>query len=173
MALAEYVGIFKGMRVPHGNNGDKGSQYVRTPAATMTKIGDNAPRMPPKAVYNKLLIKEDFEDASRNVRVIRNQKAWNERKKKEEDGITHCSTFADEFVAVHNMMQHDDFIRCIIACKNRIPRIVLYTEDQIRNIHEFCFDRRRGSVLGFDKTYNLGDIYITPSVYKNKALQRH
>ena len=64
----------------------------------MTKIGDNASRMPPKAIYNKLLIEEDFEDAPCNVRVIRNQKARNERKKKE-DGTTHCSTFADEFVA--------------------------------------------------------------------------
>ena len=71
------------------------------------------------------------------------------------------------------MIQHDDFIRCIIECKNRVPSIVLYTEDQIRDIREFCFDRRRGSVLGFDKTYNLGDIYVIPSVYKNKALQRH
>ena len=71
------------------------------------------------------------------------------------------------------MMQYDDFIRCIIACKNRIPSIVLYTEDQIRDIREFCFDRRRGSILGFDKMYNLGDIYVSPSVYKNKALQRY
>lgn len=80
--------------------------------------------------------------------------------------------FADEFIAVHNMMQHDDFVRCIISTKNRVPSVVLYTDDdQLRDVREFCFDKT-GSVLAFDNTYNLGDIYVTPSVYKNKAMMR-
>ena len=41
-ALVEYVGNFEGVRIPHGNNRDKESQFVRTPAHTTTEIEDIA-----------------------------------------------------------------------------------------------------------------------------------
>ena len=48
----------------------------------------------------------------------------------------------------------------------------LHDERQIREIKAFCFAAQSGSVLAFDKTFNLGSIYVTPSVFKNTALTR-
>jgi hypothetical protein len=66
----------------------------------------------------------------------------------------------------------DDFVRFVGVSTARVPSIVLYTDRQIRDIKSFCFNRSEGSVLGFDKTYNLSSMYVTPSVYKNVALVR-
>ena len=37
------------------------------------------------------------------------------------------------------------------------------------DIKSFCFDRINGSVLSFDKTYNLGNMYVTVGVYRKFA----
>ena len=39
-------------------------------------------------------------------------------------------------------------------------------------IKSFCFNQTLASVLSFDKTYNLGSIFVTTSVFTNKALLR-
>ena len=54
-----------------------------------------------------------------------------------------------------------------------MPSVVLYADRQLQDIRGFCCSGNDSSVLGFDKTYNLGSIYVTPSVDKNLALQRH
>ena len=41
---------------------------------------------------------------------------------------------------------------------------------QMQKIELFCFKRLDGSILGFDKTFNLGAMFVTASVYKNTAL---
>ena len=54
----------------------------------------------------------------------------------------------------------------------RVPHVVLCSERQLNEIKAFCFDKQCGSVLSFDKTYNLGSLYVTLGVYRNLALQR-
>ena len=73
---------------------------------------------------------------------------------------------------VFGLLKTDNFIRFVIGQRDCVPSIVLYNERQISDIKSFCFDRRAGSVLAFDKTFNLGAVYVTPSVYKNVALNR-
>jgi len=67
--------------------------------------------------------------------------------------------------------RRDDFVRCVIAKKDRVSSEILYTDRQIQELKSFCVNRPDGSVLGFDKTYNLGAMFVTPSVYKNSAVQ--
>lgn len=50
--------------------------------------------------------------------------------------------------------------------------MILYDDRQVRDLKAFCFDHERSSVLPFDKTSNLGAIYVTASVHKNMAVQR-
>jgi len=35
----------------------------------------------------------------------------------------------------------------------------------LKDIKNFCFSGTNGAVLGVDKTYNLGAIYVTATVY--------
>jgi len=45
----------------------------------------------------------------------------------------------------------------------------MYTERQLCELKSFCFNGCTGSVLGFDKTYNIGPMHVTASIYKNTA----
>jgi hypothetical protein len=92
-------------------------------------------------------------------------------------GLDHCKTFADEFQSVFSLaqtdaMSSDPFVRYVIASGNRVPSVLLYTERQIRELKTFCFGGKSGSVLSFDKTFNLGSIYVTVAAYKNMAVLR-
>jgi len=40
------------------------------------------------------------------------------------------------------------------------------------DIRALCFHKQAGTVWSFDKTYNLGKLYVTVSVYRNIVLQR-
>ena len=48
--------------------------------------------------------------------------------------------------------------------------MILFNDRQMHDI-VFYFERRVGSVLSFDKAYNLGNAYVMVGVYRNEALQ--
>jgi hypothetical protein len=70
---------------------------------------------------------------------------------------------------VLGMLETDDFIRCVLLTKDRLPSIILYTERQLHELKTFCFSKSYVSVLTFDKTYNLRSVFVTAAVYKNIA----
>jgi hypothetical protein len=67
-------------------------------------------------------------------------------------------------------MQTNELVRFIGAAPHRVPSVVLYSDKQLRDLKAYCFNRASGSVWSFDKTFNLGSVYVTPSVYKNMSL---
>ena len=101
--------------------------------------------------------------------VVRNKKRRDARAQRTAEGRSHCANFADEIQCVINLLHHDRFVRSMELSTNHVPSVVLYTDRQIKEIAAFCFganDHSVRSVMGFDKTYNLG------AVYKNQALLR-
>ena len=83
-----------------------------------------------------------------------------------------CQNIANEFQVVFGMLQNDNFVRHVAVSGHRVPSVVLYTDRQIHELKAFCFGSLNGSLLSFDKTFNLGSIYVTVSMYKNMALNR-
>jgi hypothetical protein len=68
---------------------------------------------------------------------------------------------------------HGDFLRNIhfqVIDNALSPSIVLFTDEQISYIKSFCLEGK--SILGFDKTYNLGDLFITASNFKFSSLHK-
>jgi hypothetical protein len=51
------------------------------------------------------------------------------------------------------------------------PSVVLYTDEQIQDIKRLCC-KENGSILGVDKTYNLGQLFLTTTVFKNLSMVR-
>ena len=95
VALYEYRGSQIVKPLPHGNNKNLESQYVRTNPKTMDKIKDKAPTSLPREVFAELK-KNDSMTCARDFEVIRNQKYL--QKKKQEDGKrSHRGNDADEF----------------------------------------------------------------------------
>jgi len=84
----------------------------------------------------------------------------------------HRLNFTDEILQVMAMAQSDIFVREVRISGNRVLCIMVYHDSQLRDIKSFCFDARRGSVLSFDKKFNLGSMYVTVRTYRHQALNR-
>ncbi|GFR99689.1 hypothetical protein ElyMa_004535000 [Elysia marginata] len=56
----------------------------------------------------------------------------------------------------------------------KATRIVLFTTQQVRDIRRFCCSSPpgEGTVLGVDKTFNLGQLHVTPTVFKHLGIVR-
>lgn len=68
---------------------------------------------------------------------------------------------------------NDDLVTSVITVNSgRVLHVVLCSEHQLKEIKSSCFNKQYGSALSFDKTYNLGSLYVTVGVYHNLALQR-
>ena len=80
---------------------------------------------------------------------------------------------ADEVLTGLNRVQTNSFVRSLsIISKSKCPTIILYEDEQIQLIRSFCFSNTGGSVSSFDKTYNLGRIFVNTTAFSNKALVR-
>jgi hypothetical protein len=69
------------------------------------------------------------------------------------------------------MVGGDSFVQHVVTTNKRALCIVLCTDQQIADIKNFCCVPN-GSVLSFDKTYNLGSFFVTPITYKNLVLKQ-
>ena len=69
---------------------------------------------------------------------------------------------------------YQDYIRTIsfINKENKIiPGIVLFTDDQLLLLQDVISYCTSGcTVLGVDRTYNVCDMYVIPTVYKNLSV---
>ena len=69
---------------------------------------------------------------------------------------------------------HKDFIREVKISNDKVPATIQYTDDQVQDIKRFCCSSSivHSTPLGFDKTFNLGDVHVTVDVFKHLAVKR-
>ena len=147
---------------------------MRTDPRVLDEIADRVQEAAPRDVYASMLQNGDPADAPRNSQSVKSKKMY-ERKKAagaSESGSRSNLNFADEIVKVLAMTQTDEFVRGVYVAGNRVPCVMLFSDRQLQEVKAFCFDRRDGSVLAFDKTFNLGSLYVTVATYQNLALNR-
>ena len=171
VALVEYVGMCKQEQV-HGNRKGTGPVYVRTPSTTMKSVTEQVKTTSVKAVYDGMITSMDIDNAPRDERVVRNKKYNDSKNARNATGKAYRANFADEIQTLCSMVTNDDLVKSVTVNSGRVPHVVLCSERQLSEIKAFCFDKQCGSVLSFDKTYNLGSLYVTVGVYRNLALQR-
>lgn len=160
--------------MPHGNSTvHSQADYVRTSEKVMHAIQTNL-HLPPKVVYNKLVSEggNTLRDVPRNVQQVKKKQRL--EKQKEDGGYKRTNNLADQVLELSGMAEtHGDFLRNIhfqVIGKALSPSIVLFTDEQISYIRAFCLEGK--SILGFDKTYNLGDLYVTASNFKFSSLHK-
>ena len=71
--------------------------------------------------------------------------------------------------------ENDPFVQDIILVKNqyKIPSFVLGLDQSFMDINQFCHsDSHHPSVLGIDRTFNLGPCYATVLVYQHNNVYR-
>jgi len=61
---------------------------------------------------------------------VRNKKRRHAKDRRDEAGMHHCANFADEVLAVINMVHTDTFVRLVEATQKRVPSVILYDDRQ-------------------------------------------
>jgi len=98
-------------------------------------------------------------------RMVRNKK-YDSKNERKATGKAYRANFADKIQALCSMVTNDYLVKSVTVNSGRVPHVVLCSE-QLNEIKALCFDKQCGSVLSFDKTYNLGSLYVTVGGYRN------
>ena len=79
---------------------------------------------------------------------------------------------AENIIKVEEMTKNHPFVKSVkhISGVNH-PVVTLFTDQQIVDLKRFCC-KDQGTVLSIDKTYNLGDFHVTPTIYKDLSVLR-
>ncbi|XP_078489297.1 uncharacterized protein LOC144746189 [Ciona intestinalis] len=166
--IVEYRGLFPGVK-PHKNSSkNTKSQYVRTPFEIIQNIKDKCQFAPPKKLYNQQQTDDPIISA-RNLQQIHNFKHNEQLKKLGNKKKTYSTNYADELLCTLNMLPGHPFLRKVAHFESKPSCAVLYSDFQLLDLKRFCFSGL--CVWGIDKTYNLGKVLLTVTVFKHLSLK--
>ena len=167
VALFEYQGIQLVTSQSHGN-AHSGQTFTRTNPKTIEKFNENLNKQQPRELF-RYLKKDDSMNCARDFRVIRNQK-YNARKR-EKSNFTRNNNVADEILDVLGMLNEHPYVQTVIHNKLQVPSIICYTKEQIKDLKHFLTNTKN-QPIGIDRTFGLGNFYVTLLVYKNQRVVR-
>jgi hypothetical protein len=171
-AIFEYLGKFPGRQV-HGlvKNKDSNQPYVKTKPSMKAKAANMIKHNAAKNVHDELNEGTDIYELPRNLKQIQNMKYIYDRKNKTTSNNVHLKNVADHLIHTANRVyQGHPFIRSVVHLQSG-PSVLLYTDEQINDIKRLCCIDDP-AILGVDKTYNLGELHLTTTVFKNKSVIR-
>ena len=144
------------------------TSFTRTNPKTVDKIKEKIKHQKPKDIYADLR-KDDSLNCARDFQVIRNQKY--EQKIKDKIARADRVNIADEILEVLGMVNDHPFVQTIIHNKDQVPNIICYTTQQILDLKHFV-KNATNQPIGIDRTFNLGNYFVTTLVYQNQRVIR-
>ena len=115
---------------------------------------------------------EGSNSAPRDLKQVQNTK-YNARKNKNGEKRQYRQNVADELRILLSDIHTNPFIQEVIQMKGKPPSVILYLEDNLEDIKQFCsLAAKNPSVLGIDRAFNLGPCYATTLVYQQNNLVR-
>ncbi|XP_060563165.1 uncharacterized protein LOC132722661 [Ruditapes philippinarum] len=166
IAIVEYVGTFPG-RKPHGKSIVYKKPYIRTKPSVIRELKGQLKTQSVKTVMNGMnkSTKDDF-SKQRNATQLRNFKY--QQTKLSSNALSKAD---NKIINLAEMVKTHDLVYSVKHIKGlQDPVITLCNDQQITDIKRFCGTGR--TVLGIDKTYNLGDFHVTPTVYQDLSVIR-
>lgn len=170
VAVAEYTGHFPGLAV-HGGSKQESRKYIRTKPTVMDKIKKEAEHRMPNQLWQELN-DSGCVGGLRSKRQLSNARYQVKRQWHQTEGKN--SNFTDHVQNIESMAKTHEFVQCVKFGKNKVPTVILYTEDQLQDVRRFCCPSpiTHSTILGFDKTFNLGDVHVTVGTFKHLAVIR-
>ncbi len=176
LAIVEYTGTFQSITAPHGNAKNTNTEYIRSSEATKIKLAEKLDNssLPPRKVYEQMLL-DNPETVPRDLKQVQNKKYLEHNKKKRCQKIN-CTddrrkNTADDIITLLNMIHEHPFVQEVVQTKGKPPAVILYLKEQLQEIQTFCSSNAtHPSVLGVDRTFNLGPCYVTVLVYHQTNL---
>ena len=128
--------------------------------------------MKPKQVYNTSSVDAVQQDSPslgpRHVRQVYNYR--NHDRKKARDNMPN-QNFADQVMQLTSLVtQGDSFVRSVTFESNKVPSVLLFTDKTMELLQACCVEGLAPSVLGVDRTYNLGEVYVTATCFQHRGL---
>lgn len=137
----------------------------------MQEMGEILKSHKPQRVYDKLTSKYDELSWPANHQQIYNKKRYDMNKERKQNGyVFNRNNIADHIKEIENLVSASHpFIRSVVRQTGKAPCIVLYSEEQISDLKQLCYIGQ--TVLGIDKTFNLCDMHVTVTCYKQLAVK--
>ncbi|CAC5358289.1 unnamed protein product [Mytilus coruscus] len=168
-AVAEYSGVAPRKGVPHGNAQHSSQEYVRTDPNVIDKVKEGLSHKQSCSEIYKNMVLDSPESAPRDHHQIRNLD-YNQKKQHKSAPL---GNIADEIVHIFSLVNNTDFVKEVVYTEgnNKPPSIICYTKDMMKDMTPFLkSDNDR--ILGVDRTFNLGAVFVTNFVYKNTKVIR-
>ena len=165
VAVVEYTGTCPRTNLPHGNSKHSTQEYIRTDPKILDKVKEGIQQKQSCSDIYKEMVLQDPESAPRDYHQIRNMK-YNQKKR-----VSPATNVADEIIEMLDLVHKDDFVKEVVYSKdnNKPPALICYTSEQLLDMQNFLkIDSER--IIGIDRTFNLGSVYVTNMVYKNKKV---
>ena len=110
--------------------------------------------------------KHDELSGPTNLRQVHDMKRRQNMKERQNSGLTgNRQNIADHMIDIENRVSRNDpFIRSVIRQNGKAPCVILYHDEQIHDLKLLCCTGQ--TVLGVDKTFNLYDMHVTVTCYK-------
>ena len=164
LAVVEYLGTFPEDEVSkHGNARKTNQEYVRT----SPKTKENILAAVKTNKTAREIFKENFnsDHPPRDTKMIHNIK----EKLQRENNPGHRQNNADDIQAILNLTAVENpFVREIVQLAGKPPNIICYTDNQLKLLAKAS----RTSVIGIDRTFNLGPCFVTTTVFQDRNLKR-
>ena len=168
--VVEYLGKFPGY-IRHGNAKHHNVHYCRTNPETLKRIDDGLKdHIRPHKIFQKLNNQDNSMMAPRDRKQIQNRKHTME-KKQIGGPQQHRKNIADDMQTVFSMLNVHPYVKCVNSSSGRSLNIVLYDEDGMSDLLNIL-QIHPNTVLGIDRTFNLGHCYVTTTTFKHPALVR-
>ena len=163
-SLVEYIGKCTAT-LQHGNAKLRQAPYVRSHPKVHENIRDALQKKKrPRDIYIDMLQNDDVHQTAKRIRQIHDAK---KQMKEKESGGQRASTFADEVQQVLSMMDDPaSVVQYVFFAKSKSPCFILYTPQCMASLKSNCFRTIAPSILGIDKTFNLGKVFVSVLSYK-------
>ena len=93
------------------------------------------------------------------------------KRDRRDNGLTgNRRNVADHVIGLDNLVADGHhFVKSVVRNSGKPPCIILYTDEQLHDIRTLCTTRR--TVWGIDKTFNLCDMHVTVTCYKQLTVE--
>ena len=172
IAVYEYQGTPPAVNAEHGLARKTQVEFVRTKPSVLEKIraGLKEKRAQARDVYEQMTLANTTDERPRDHKQVRNQAQELETGQRKK-GVN----VADDVQGVIQSVQSHPFVKEVSVRHGLSPVVICYTDEQVRDLKRFCSVKTPSylrTVLGVDRTFNLGPCYVTVSVYRNLSVVR-
>ena len=131
-AIVEYVGTFPG-RAPYGRGGND-TEFIRTEPIVMDYL--RAPQVKSaKETWRDVEGKCEI-GGPRSQKQVENAKY--RAKKADQKTSSNKHNFLDQIQTLQTLVTTHEFVQQVSLSKEKVPTIILFTEEQIMDVNRFC-----------------------------------